>query len=164
MYDYDETYPAKGITALVGRRIDRIWMSNEWLVFDTSSPGGDDKRPIGFTVEGDCCSWSYFYDFVGVRWLLENGPVLQAYAKHDMPQLEGHDTTVDSRDSYTQVYGFVLVTESARFGEVTSLVSFRNDSNGYYGGWMYAAGAPDDYQKRLKELTENCFGMIDKVE
>jgi hypothetical protein len=35
-----------------------------------------------------------------------------------------------------QVYGYALVTQSQRWGEVTSVFSFRNYSNGYYGGFI----------------------------
>lgn len=153
------TYPACDIERLVGRNVTGVLMSNEYLVFETDAEGGADQEPIAFVAHGDCCSYSYFYDFVGVRWLLENGPVLQAYSKDEWPQPDNDDC-----DTRTLAYGFVIVTESERFGEVTSLVSFRNDSNGYYGGWMDACDVPDDYEKRLKRLTENCFGLIHNTE
>ena len=37
-----------------------------------------------------------------------------------------------------QKYGYAITTESEQFGEMTSVFSFRNSSNGYYGGWMYS--------------------------
>jgi hypothetical protein len=135
-----------------------------------------DDGDIAFTVEGDCCSYSYFYDFLGVRRLLEHGPILDAYFKElDDPDPEKDEDA--ARGECVIAYGVVFVTEHPRFGEVSSVMSFRNDSNGYYGGWMYATDpsnvsedAPEDAAEwendwnirrhRLVELTNDCMGLI----
>lgn len=57
---------------LVGRKITKIYLNEEYLRFDTE--GG-----ISYTyrVTGDCCSLSSFYDFYGVENVLKNGPVTE---------------------------------------------------------------------------------------
>lgn len=133
------------IQALVGKKIQRIFMDAVYLKFETNQ--GD----TAFTVEGDCCSHSYFYDFYGVNKLLNNGAVISAQEiSLDDPNDE------DSRKGdYVQAYGFELVTEDPQFGEVTSVFSFRNDSNGYYGGWMERT---NDVPEDLPELVDDCLG------
>lgn len=117
---------------LVGKKINAVYINDRFLRFDF-----DGVNFIVFTVEGDCCSHSYFYDFYGVKKLLDNGPVISVREI----ALEDPEIKKDE-DGYcaecTRAYGFELVTESREFGEQTSVVSFRNDSNGYYGGWMEA--------------------------
>lgn len=110
-------------------------MDEDTLTFVT------DKGDFAYRVEGDCCSTSVFYDFYGVKNLLENGVVTE------VKEVELHPIDIVKEDNYSekdkkgcdasiQVYGYQLTTISEKFGEVTSVFSFRNYSNGYYGGWM----------------------------
>ena len=126
------------IKNLVGKTIKRIFFNENYLRFDT------DDGNFTFNVEGDCCSRSYFYDFYGVKNLLENGKVLEVKEVELEPKdiiEQGKDDFGNNKDKkYSdediQVYGYQLTTESPKFGTVTSVFSFRNYSNGYYGGWM----------------------------
>lgn len=112
---------------LVGANIEKVGMDDSFLKFWT------DKGEFLYMVEGDCCSWSYFHDFVGVGKLIDNGPVLST-----------REVSVEcDDDGYLQAYGFEIVTEHPLWGEQTSVVSFRNESNGYYGGWMTHLQNPD---------------------
>ena len=132
---------------LVGRTINKIFMSHEYLQLDTS--GGT----FVYTVEGDCCSVSYFYDFYGVEKLLKGNPVVS------VKEIElDEPTDADARrGDVVRAYGFEIVTEDPELGEVTSVFSFRNDSNGYYGGWMSFTDARPSY---LKELTTDELGLM----
>ena len=56
----------------------------------------------------------------------------------------------------TPVYGYKIVTAHPVFGEVTSVLSFRNSSNGYYGGWMDRTG--DVRTEGLQRITEDFTG------
>lgn len=120
---YDD--PDEVLNDLIGKKITEIHMNDDYLVFIT-----DGAEVHAFQAVGDCCSWSYFHDFYGLEKLLENGPVVSA-----RPIAVYHD---DWEDEYgeKQAYGFEIVTEHPTWGEQTSVFSFRNESNGYYGGWI----------------------------
>lgn len=132
----------KAIEKLVGTQIKRVYMSAEYLKFET------DQGDLAFVVEGDCCSSSYFHDFIGVEKLTANGPVISA-ASVSLSEDDPRSNTENSHD-YEEIecYGYEIVTEDPQFGPVTSVFSFRNSSNGYYGGWMTSietapAGLPE---------------------
>lgn len=112
------------INNLVGTKIQRIFMDEERLTFLT------DQGSRSYVVFGDCCSYSYFYDFHGVDKLLQNGPVVST-KQLDLEYPEDENAL---KGEYVQAYGFEIVTEHPKWGEQTSVFSFRNDSNGYYGG------------------------------
>ena len=108
---------------LVGKKIKEILWDFEYgyqVAFVT------DSETFVYQVDGDCCSYSYIYDFYGVKSLLENGPITEVY------EIEPDAFNKDYQ--YIQCYGYGFVTNNPRFGEVTSVFSFRNESNGYYGG------------------------------
>lgn len=146
--DHDE----KGLASLVGKAVTDIFMNDEYLVFVTA-----DGQVHGFTVDGDCCSHSYFNDFHGVEKLLSNGVVVSV----DCVDLADGDPnwngSLSGIDGYEEViYGFEIVTESPMWGEQTSVFSFRNSSNGYYGGWMYKTERiPNDFCSDENRLTED---------
>ena len=161
MYDRDH------YKALIGATVSAILISEETLVFQT------DRGLVGYRVVGDCCSHSYFHDFYGVKHLLDNGPVVAFEEVALSPGDPGwHDPDCrsrwdDSAGGYVgdcgvrheelKVYGYRLTTEHPMFGLVSSAFSFRNDSNGYYGGWMEpfeATRIGDD----MRSLTEDLVG------
>jgi len=115
---------------LVGREVEKIFFNENNLKFET------DDGSFLFGVTGDCCSRSIFYDFYGVKKLLENGKVISV---RELPIEYGNveDKNKAYEDESVKAYGYELVTEDPKFGDVTSVFSFRNYSNGYYGGEMY---------------------------
>lgn len=126
---------------LIGKKVERIFMNETHLQFVT------DQGAITYTVEGDCCSHSYFYDFIGVKKLLENGPIISV-KEIDVGESE------DNGGDYIQKYGFSITTESEKFGEMTSVFSFRNSSNGYYGGRMEDSGNIDVSPEIFDDILE----------
>jgi hypothetical protein len=123
---------------LIGRKINRIFLNEDKLKFDT------DNGILIYTVEGDCCSHSVFYDFYGVKNLI--GSVVK-----NVEEVELHPKDIEimkdecgfeihkdkkSYQEYISVYGYRVTTEKEGLGEVSSVVSFRNYSNGYYGGYL----------------------------
>lgn len=110
---------------VVGATVERIFWSDNRLILDT------DRGAYIYDVEGDCCSYSYFHDFIGIKKLLNNGPIV-GFAD---VELDASDI-VDDDYNYTQVYGYRFETVHPTWGLMSSVVSFRNESNGYYGGWM----------------------------
>lgn len=111
---------------LIGRKVNKIFINKDFLMFET------DKGDLIYAVTGDCCSSSYFYDFYGVKALLKNGPVTEVKTVELLPS-DVACTNGDSSD-VVQVYGYQITTECEHYGERTSVFSFRNSSNGYYGG------------------------------
>ena len=144
------SYGQKDIERLIGRTIQKIYMNSQYLKFETNL--GD----IVFTVYGDCCSSSYFHDFIGVEKLLKGTPVVSVKSI----DLTTDDSPVKvNRNDYEEIacYGYEIVTEDPKFGEVTSVFSFRNSSNGYYGGSL---GNASDDQKVEPEITEDVLEAV----
>lgn len=112
---------------LIGKKVLKIYLNKTYLKFET------DQGNLVYIVEGDCCSSSYFFDFYGVKNLLENEKVIAAKEVELHPSdLLAHNNAYE----IISVYGYQITTESKEYGEVTSVFSFRNSSNGYYGGYI----------------------------
>lgn len=136
MINYNEKDYDRDITKdLVGKKIQHIYFNEDFLRLVT------DDGTFTYGVDADCCSTSLFYDFFGVKKLLENGPVVS------VSTVDLHPTDIEKDDKEygymkdkkgedldIEVYGYSIVTEHPEFGEQTSVFSFRNYSNGYYGG------------------------------
>lgn len=148
MYVSEET---KMENAIVGKTITGILFGEHYLTLETTE--GD----IYLTVEGDCCSNSYFFDFYGVANLLRSKVIRFEQVELSPGDVGYHEETYDVSKvqddwvgNFVQVYGYRFITEHPLFGELTSVLSFRNESNGYYGGWMILAKeAKVDNQERL---------------
>lgn len=145
------------LDALVGKKITNIRMDENYLIFHT-----DTNETVSFTVEGDCCSNSYFFDFYGVRQLLDAGKVTSTEEVSLSPGDPGYRAeTFENGVGYddwedTKVYGFRISAVHPLFGEISGILSFRNDSNGYYGGWMYGTVIADP--ESVPELTDDKIG------
>lgn len=105
---------------LYGQIVDKIELGNEgyYIRFTTR------RKTYTYSAEGDCCSVSYINDLINVQALLRQE--VKGVIEKDLPG-------VDSEDEYNciRAYGFTLVTKAGYFDLV-----FRNESNGYYGGWL----------------------------
>jgi len=113
---------------LVGKRVLAISISEEYLHFET------DAGPVTFRVEGDCCSWSYFYDFTGVANVL--GRRVRSLSPEPAVYDEGLDDEYAKHSESAASYVFEITTKRG-----TARFSHRNDSNGYYGGMMMRVNA-----------------------
>lgn len=114
---------------LIGKTVLKIAMDKDYLVFYT------DAGPVAFTVSEACCSTSVFYDFYGVKNLLQNGPITNVEKVDLHPDLTKDVNEPNNSEGETKVYGYRITTEDHMlYGDVTSVFSFRNYSNGYYGG------------------------------
>jgi hypothetical protein len=144
--EYSSYISAKDLAeALVGKTVKKVYMNEHHLKFET------DQGNFVYGVEGDCCSRSYFYDFYGIKNLLNNGPITE------IKDVELLDEEKPKDDAYEDIklYGYQITTESPKFGPVTSVFSFRNSSNGYYGGSMQG---PLDDRVVEPELTKDLVG------
>jgi hypothetical protein len=115
---------------LVGQTILAIYISDMRLCFIT------DEGPVVFIVEGDCCSWSYFYSFWGAGNLIDQR--VTALTPVRLPDPCDADSALGD---VVDAYGFAIESTGG-----DAELSFRNDSNGYYGGYMrYDAEAPTSF-------------------
>lgn len=111
---------------LIGKKVLEIWANSEFMKFVT------DQGNYIYQVTGDCCSSSFFYDFYGVEYLLNR--VVEDVIEID---LLPSDAVVRGNDGELKIYGYKITSklpEEDYWGGVTSVFSFRNESNGYYGG------------------------------
>lgn len=113
--------------AIVGKKVTGVYLDYDLLAFETLD------GPVYYSVEGDCCSRSSFHDILGVKKLIESGKVIKV---EEVGASFECDNYSESGDDCISTYGYAFVAEHPNFGEITCVVSFRNDSNGYYGGWM----------------------------
>ena len=120
---------------LLGRIVTAAWMApdNERLVFDT------DQGRLAYRTEGDCCSYSFFNDIIGLDNLLG----------HEVTAVDSVDLDDIPNDGYDSIaaYGLKLTTHRGYVDIV-----FRNVSNGYYGGWCSLdpdTTVPADYLQLL---------------
>lgn len=122
-------------SALIGKTITGIRFDQQNLVIEL----GDEY--LHLSVDGDCCSSSYFYDFYGVE-----GIISKRIEDFTEIELDPTDLKAASYDGdVIQVYGYKVTCEPNDDYFSTSNVgvfSFRNSSNGYYGGSLCGATTP----------------------
>lgn len=115
---------------MVGTKVKHIYMNEDYLRFIVEK--NNEEYSCTFSVYGDCCSMSWFHDFYGVKKLLNN--TIVSYAEKSLePGDEVCKCARCKNGEFIQVYGYQFFTEGEN-GEQTSVFSFRNSSNGYYGG------------------------------
>jgi hypothetical protein len=145
--------------AIVGGKISRIFINEDYLCFSLIEP----CKNVWFSVDGDCCSNSYFHDFVGVKNLLKGGKILSlepvAMDHRDVERVSDDESVSD--DVFVQFYGYRITVEDENFDTLSAVVAFRNESNGYYGGEMFlvkARTAIPCEKDELPEIFEDYFG------
>lgn len=141
---------------LIGKTVKKIYFNENYLKFET------DSGNFVYGVRGDCCSTSYFYDFYGVKNLLNNGKIISIKEVELNPtDIEiGGNIKKDKKlsDDDIKVYGYQLTTENEKFGEMTSVFSFRNYSNGYYGGYMEESNDKEVSPEIFDDVIETVKG------
>lgn len=55
------------------------------------------------------------------------------------------------------MYGYKIISES-KWGDQTSVFSFRNSSNGYYGGWMDLVSSTQQDISHIPLITGDVLG------
>lgn len=144
---YYDNLDENALKVLVGRKIARVQMNTDYLVFTDT-----DGNEHWFGVYGDCCSSSYFYDIYAINHLVSenNGPVIGI---ETVELNEPQDANAMNCDC-CQAYGFRLVTEHRTWRNVSTVFSFRNDSNGYYGGTLTTASPDEGAREFLVDISD----------
>jgi hypothetical protein len=133
--------------AIVGKRLTNIRFNEDNLILVF----GDEYLSLG--VDGDCCSTSYFYDFYGVAKVL--GREVEDFKEIE---LDPTDLKASHNGEVVSVYGYKIVCKGNPddyFDTTpTAVFSFRNDSNGYYGGSLENG---IDFSKGVPEITKDVY-------
>lgn len=119
---------------LTGLKIKKVLMEKgeSRIVFVT------DKRNIGYSTYGDCCSETWFADIIGTDALID-GTVSSVENIVVADKDDGR-----SRQEHDDFMGIKITTDKG-----SCEIIYRNSSNGYYGGDITSAevgcSEPDDY-------------------
>ena len=109
---------------LIGKRVSGLRINADQSILAFDHPDGTSTV---YETCGDCCSETWFADFVGVHSLI--GAKI-ARAEGSVIDF-GHHQDERTRQDYDKLYGMKLVTDKGYLDIV-----FRNSSNGHYSGWM----------------------------
>lgn len=123
--------------------ISNIYVNETQLVFDTYNGA------IIYTVQGDCCSHSYWAEIMHPEAILNHRIV----GIEELESLEGEATTQE----VDTIYGYKLKSDKAG-GLNNCIITFRNSSNGYYGGCCDGGEIADIHDVPLenyKHVTSN---------
>jgi hypothetical protein len=127
--------PPNIFDSLCGKTINSLYIEkkdNTNLIFAASDVFQSDERYFTFAVVGGCCSESWFADFFGLNSLLHC--IVKAVVVIDLDEVYTCDVERE-RQYHDKVYGYKFITDKG-----TAVLSFRNSSNGYYGGDCYYCG------------------------
>lgn len=144
---------------LIGKKILEVWINEEYLKFVT------DQGNFVYQVTGDCCSHSYFYDFFGIKNLLNN-TVESVEAVELLPSDVVCYNQSERGGDVIQVYGYRItskLSDEHSWGGTTSVFSFRNSSNGYYGGSIDQV-EPRDENSYYRNAFSGQTGEMKKLE
>ncbi len=118
-------YKERNLKAFIGRKIVGIWTDGDK---NDVAFAFDDGSMISASPEGDCCSHSWVEHVSGVRESI--GEEVVSVDTH--PELATHKGVDDSDFDCLALYGITLITS----GGYRIDIDYRNESNGYYGGWL----------------------------
>ena len=109
---------------LVGKIISKVELSDdtEFLAFTTI-----EGEVISYRTWGDCCSVSWFSHINGFSNLI-GSKVLEVTQKEERVPTDAEEAEGDYE--VLAIYAYTIKTEKGYCD-----IEFRNDSNGYYGGW-----------------------------
>lgn len=111
---------------LIGKKINKIFIDSDsqyYLKFET------DQGEFVYVVSGDCCSESYFAEIFGVNNFKDR--IVEEVEQMYLGEADG------TRQDCDKIYGFKIKCRDLNYkysDQYTSLIIFRNSSNGYYGG------------------------------
>lgn len=119
---------------LIGQWIEAIIINDSCTCLQFVTKDGE---TITYEVFGECCSHSWFNDILGVDNIL---PSLIVDVQEISLEEIGLDFSQeiaekvfhipDEDQDYIQIYGYKIITTRG----ICDII-FRNESNGYYGGW-----------------------------
>lgn len=109
---------------LIGAKISKLHLQEDQVLFFST-----DRGLVQWVVYGDCCSYSYFYELIGL-YALQDATVSKLEVLFDGEPADKGEKDPENIDEFLQAYGMAVHTDKG-----LCKVIFRNASNGYYGGW-----------------------------
>lgn len=127
---------------LIGKTVNEIWTDKTTIIVRCSD--GDFK----YVAEGDCCSVSWVEHMENVSELI-GATILSVESVERSSGMT--EKEIEEKHECLDVYGDKAITDKGYF-----ILEYRNESNGYYSGWMEFEGkvefkTPTD----LKKITED---------
>ncbi len=117
----------------IGKKISVIRFHTQALIFEFDN---GTYLPLG--VDADCCSYSYFYDFIGVKKII--GKKIIGFEEIELSDSELDESQKEQcKNRELDLYGYKIICEDNNDKFMTSntaVFSFRNESNGHYGGGL----------------------------
>jgi hypothetical protein len=107
----------------------------------------EDGKAVDVIVEGDCCSSSYYVDPSQFDELV--GAVIRKVEPRNSDDSKDVDNVAEGK--YLRWHFLVFVTDK---GHVT--IDFRNESNGYYSGFVEFKSAPADKGSSGTGVVDRC--------
>lgn len=125
---------------LENQTINEIWMNleNNTIIFELNN-----GNKLAYQTEGECCSASWFNDLIGVSGLI--GQKITLVRDVMSPK----ESTKQERDDVIEFYGIELYTDLG-----VSTIIYRNESNGYYGGWCEKIDSVE-ITENFRRITED---------
>lgn len=120
---YDKVKGRTVAEVLLGGK-DRSGKDGVYLIFE-------DGAGLGLSLEGDCCSYSFFTD--PKQFMELKGTVIREIEERDGESVFGLDASARATECVDDISWHFLVFVT-NHGHVT--IDWRNDSNGYYDGWV----------------------------
>jgi hypothetical protein len=113
--------------ALIGNVVAKLEVTSDCARFTLA-----DGTTFDLGVEGDCCSCSYYESVQNPEWLLgQEVRSIDWNAETGASYTDEQRAKDEAQNHYIAVYGFSISTDKG-----TCVFEFRNDSNGYYGGYL----------------------------
>lgn len=126
---------------LIGKRIKQVFVDKDqqhWIRFVT------DGEILDYAVDGDCCSESWIWAVSGLWYFVsqrEEPKRVTEVREIELPLFIQETIAKDGlgRQEVDAVYSYFVQSEHGGGIEI----EFRNSSNGYYGGEIHRAQAPE---------------------
>jgi hypothetical protein len=125
----------------IGRTITGVWRGSGDVAFTF-----DDGTTIYCAPEGDCCSHSWVEHVSGVADAI--GATVDSVDVN--PEIATHDDANHEAYDVLALYGISLITTRGHRIDI----DYRNESNGYYGGWLnwhFEDDVPDGHWVPMRE-------------
>ncbi len=123
---------------LINKKIENIYVTESELLFET------EDSFIKYHVNADCCSNSYYSEIMHPDSILKH-----VVTSIEELEEECGEPTIQNSDT---LYGYKISSDKQE-GLSNCIITFRNSSNGYYGGSQSLSGI---YEKKDFGEIKDC--------